>query len=46
MVAFGQKRIAYWTVKGKAGQRDILTIAADGSDAATGGVAVTDATSR
>ena len=35
-------RIAYWTVQGKAGQRDIKTVAADGSDAASGGVAVTD----
>jgi eukaryotic-like serine/threonine-protein kinase len=36
------KRIAYWTLQGRAGQRDIHTIAADGSDAATGGVAVTN----
>ncbi len=35
-------RIAYWTVGAKAGQRDIHTVAADGSDAATGGVAVTN----
>jgi len=34
-------RIAYWTVQRKTGQRDIQTVAADGSDAATGGVAVT-----
>jgi eukaryotic-like serine/threonine-protein kinase len=35
-------RIAYWGVRGKTGQRDIWTVAADGSDAARGGVAVTD----
>jgi len=35
-------RIAFWTVKSNRGQRDIRTIAADGSDAATMGVAVTD----
>ena len=27
-------RIAFWTVRGRSGQRDILTVAADGSDAA------------
>jgi Tol biopolymer transport system component len=35
-------RIAYWTVGQNAGQRDIHTVAADGSDAASGGVAVTN----
>ena len=35
-------RIAFWTVRGRSGQRDILTIAADGSDAAKGGSLVTD----
>ena len=35
-------RIAYWGVRGKTGQRDLWTVAADGSDAASGGVPVTD----
>ena len=35
-------RIAYWGIRGQSGQRDIWTIAARGSDAATSGVAVTD----
>jgi len=38
----GGRRLAFWTVPGKGGQRDIVTIAADGSDGAQGGVAVTD----
>jgi serine/threonine protein kinase/Tol biopolymer transport system component len=38
----GGRRIAYWGVRGDSGQRDIWTLAADGSDEATGGVAVTD----
>src|SRR4029079_3813644 len=36
------KRIAFWGVRGRTGQRDIRTIAADGSDAVQDGVAVTD----
>jgi Tol biopolymer transport system component len=36
------KRIAFWGVRGRSGQRDIRTVAADGSDAAADGVAVTD----
>jgi serine/threonine protein kinase/Tol biopolymer transport system component len=40
----GGARIAYFGVRGQSGQRDIWTIAADGSDAARGGVAVTDDT--
>jgi len=35
-------RIAFWGVHGNSGQRDIWTLAADGSDAAAGGVRVTD----
>ncbi len=35
-------RIAFWGVSTNNGQRDIWTIAADGSDAASGGVRVTD----
>lgn len=35
-------RIAAWGLRGGSGQRDIWTFAADGSDAAQGGVAVTD----
>jgi Tol biopolymer transport system component len=35
-------RIAFWGVHGRSGQRDVWTVAADGSDAATGGVKVTD----
>ena len=35
-------RIAYWGVRGQTGQRDLWTVAADGSDAANGGVSVTD----
>ena len=38
----GGHRIAFWGVRGKSGQRDIWTIAADGTDAAHGGVPVTD----
>ena len=38
----GGARIAFWTVRGQNGQRDIETVAADGSDGARGGVAVTD----
>jgi len=34
-------RIAYWGVRGQSGQRDIWTVAADGSDAVGGGVPVT-----
>ncbi len=34
-------RIAYWGLRGLGGQRDIWTVAADGSDAASGGVPVT-----
>jgi Tol biopolymer transport system component len=37
----GGARIAYWGVRA-GGQRDLWTIAADGSDAATGGVPVTE----
>ena len=35
-------RIAYWALRGKTGQRDLWTVAADGSDAGSGGVPVTD----
>ena len=35
-------RIAFWGLRGSSGQRDLWTIAADGSDAATGGTTVTD----
>jgi Tol biopolymer transport system component len=35
-------RIAYWGVPDRTGQRDIWTAAADGSDAAAGGVPVTE----
>jgi eukaryotic-like serine/threonine-protein kinase len=35
-------RIAYWGLRGHTGQRDIWTIAADGSDTARGGTSVTD----
>ena len=38
----GGKRIAFWGVIGRSGQRDIRTVAADGSDAGADGVAVTD----
>jgi Tol biopolymer transport system component len=38
----GGTRIACWTIKGGSGQRDITTFAADGSDAASGGVPVTN----
>ena len=38
----GGGRIAFWTVLGGSGQRDIRTLAVDGSDAAQGGSAVTD----
>ena len=37
-------RIAYWGVRGRTGQRDIWTVAADGSDAGGGGVPVTEDT--
>lgn len=37
-------RIAAWGLRGGSGQRDIWTFAADGSDAAHGGVTVTDDT--
>jgi Tol biopolymer transport system component len=37
----GGARIAYWGLRA-GGQRDLWTVAADGSDAASGGVAVTD----
>ena len=37
----GGARIAYWGVRGLSGQRDIWTVAADGSDAVGGGVPVT-----
>ncbi len=37
----GGARIAYWGVRGPSGQRDIWTVAADGSDAVGGGVRVT-----
>ncbi len=36
------RRIAFWGLRGGSGQRDIWTIAADGSDADAGGRAVTD----
>jgi serine/threonine protein kinase/Tol biopolymer transport system component len=35
-------RIAYWGLRGMSGQRDLATVAADGSEADHGGVAVTD----
>ena len=35
------KRIAYWGLRKDSGQRDIFTVAADGSEVTTGGVAVT-----
>ncbi|CAN5724299.1 hypothetical protein BH18ACI5_BH18ACI5_15020 [soil metagenome] len=35
-------RIAYWGVRGTGGQRDIWTVAADGSDAIGGGARVTE----
>ena len=38
----GGARIAFWTVRGQTGQRDIWTVAVDGSDAGKGGVPVTD----
>ncbi len=38
----GGTRIAYWSVRGQGGQRDIWTVAADGSDAASGGVPITN----
>ncbi len=37
-------RIAYWGLRGNTGQRDLWTIAADGSDADRGGTTVTDDT--
>ncbi|HSG00891.1 MAG TPA: protein kinase, partial [Vicinamibacterales bacterium] len=36
------RRIAFWGLRGRSGQRDIWTIAADGSDANAGGRSVTD----
>ncbi|MBZ5589552.1 MAG: protein kinase [Acidobacteriia bacterium] len=36
------KRIAFWGLKGESGQRDIWTVAADGSQKDGGAVAVTD----
>jgi len=36
------RRIAYWGLRGSSGQRDLGTVAADGSEADSGGVAVTD----
>ena len=36
------RRIAFWSLRGQSGQRDIWTVAADGSQARTGAVAVTD----
>jgi Tol biopolymer transport system component len=38
----GGRRLAFWTVRGSSGQRDIETVAADGSDGEDGGVSVTD----
>jgi Tol biopolymer transport system component len=35
-------RIAYWGLRKDSGQRDIFTVAADGSELASGGVAVTN----
>jgi eukaryotic-like serine/threonine-protein kinase len=35
-------RIAFWGLRGSSGQRDLWTIAADGSEAARGGTTVTD----
>lgn len=37
-------RIAYWGLRPGSGQRDLWTIAADGSELKTGGVAITDDT--
>jgi Tol biopolymer transport system component len=36
------QRIAYWALRGTSGQRDLWTVAADGSDGKNGGVGVTD----
>ena len=36
------KRIAYWGLRGNSGQRDLWTVASDGSDAEREGVAVTN----
>jgi len=36
------RRIAFWGLRGTTGQRDLWTIAADGSDADAGGLSVTD----
>src|SRR5207302_1909774 len=36
------QRIAYWGLRGNSGQRDLFTIAADGSDADRGGATVTN----
>jgi eukaryotic-like serine/threonine-protein kinase len=35
-------RVAFWGLRGASGQRDLWTIAADGSEAARGGTTVTD----
>jgi Tol biopolymer transport system component len=36
------QRVAYWGLRGRSGQRDLWTVAADGSEAGGGSVAVTD----
>jgi hypothetical protein len=36
------RRIAYWGLRGRGGQRDLWTVAADGSETKTGGTEVTD----
>jgi serine/threonine protein kinase/Tol biopolymer transport system component len=36
------RRIAYWGLRGSGGQRDLWTVAADGSEAKTGGLEVTN----
>jgi Tol biopolymer transport system component len=38
----GGARIAFWGLRGQSGQKDIWTVAANGSDAAQDGVSVTD----
>jgi Tol biopolymer transport system component len=38
----GGTRIAFWGLRGQSGQKDIWTVAANGSDAAQDGVSVTD----
>jgi Tol biopolymer transport system component len=35
-------RIAYWGLRGNSGQRDLWTVAADGSEADAGGISVTE----